>query len=116
MKNVIKILLFLAYSISIFLVKHDVFTAIVVGVNLLLTFALKLSIKEEIGNILSVIVFILLTTIINILAADIKTGIRIGINLSVQYNIHILKDYKLHRNCRSTRKNFFNLQIYKNKS
>lgn len=87
MKNVIKILLFLAYSISIFLVKHDVFTAIVVGVNLLLTFALKLSIKEEIGNILSVIVFILLTTIINILAVDIKTGIRIGIKLILVCNI-----------------------------
>ena len=51
MKNVIKILLFLAYSISIFLVKHDAFTAIVVGINLLLTLALKLSIKEEIGNL-----------------------------------------------------------------
>lgn len=87
MKNVIKILLFLSYSISIFLVKHDIFTAIVVGINLLLTFALKLSIKEEIGNILSVIVFILLTTIINILAVDIKTGLRIGIKLILVCNI-----------------------------
>lgn len=87
MKNVIKVLLFLAYTISIFLVKHDAFTAVVVGINILLTLALKISIKEEIGNILSIIVFILITAIINIFAVNLGTGIRIGIKLILVCNI-----------------------------
>lgn len=87
MKNVIKILLFLVYTIAIFLVKHDIFTAIVVGINLLLTLALKISIKEEISNILSISVFIVITAIINILAVNLETGIRIGIKLMLVCNI-----------------------------
>lgn len=87
MKNVIKIILFLAYTISIFLVKHDEFTLIVIGVNLLLTVLLKISIKEEIGNILGIGIFVLITTIINILAVNLKTGITIGIKLILVCNI-----------------------------
>lgn len=87
MKNVIKVILFLAYTISIFLIKHDQFTLIVIGVNLLLTLILKISIKEEIGNILSVIAFVLLTSIINAFVVDLRTGITIGIKLILVCNI-----------------------------
>ena len=75
MKNVIKILLFLAYTVSIFLVKHDMFAVIVLGINLLFTLALKISIKEEIGNLLGVILFVIFTAAINIIVVDLKTGI-----------------------------------------
>lgn len=87
MKNVIKILLFLAYTVSIFLVKHDMFAVIVLGINLLLTLALKISIKEEIGNILGVILFVIFTAAINIIVVDLKTGIRIGVKLILVCNI-----------------------------
>lgn len=87
MKNVIKILLFLAYTISIFLVKHDLFTVMVLGINLLLTLALKISIREEIGNILSIIIFVIFTCIINAIAVNIETGIRIGMKLILVCNI-----------------------------
>lgn len=87
MKNVIKILLFLAYTVSIFLVKHDMFAVIVLGINLLITLALKISIKEEIGNLLGVILFVIFTAAINIIVVDLKTGIRIGVKLILVCNI-----------------------------
>ncbi len=87
MKNVIKILLFLAYTISIFLVKQDMFAVIVLCINLLLTLALKISIKEEIGNILGIILFVLLTAGINAIVVDVRTGVRIGIKLILVCNI-----------------------------
>jgi len=87
MKNVIKVLLFLTYTISIFLIKHDAFTVAVVGINVLLTIALKISIKEEIGNLLGISIFVLITAIINAVVVDIKTGINIGIKLILVSNI-----------------------------
>ena len=87
MKNVIEILLFLAYTVSTFLVKHDMFAVIVLGINLLITLALKISIKEEIGNLLGVILFVIFTAAINIIVVDVKTGIRIGVKLILVCNI-----------------------------
>ena len=87
MKNVIKILLFLAYTLAIFLVKHDEFALIVLGINLLLTFALKISIKEEIVNILGIIILVIFTAVVNALVIDVKTGVMIGVKLVLVCNI-----------------------------
>jgi len=87
MKNVIKLILFLVYTISIFLVKHDMFAVIVLGINLLLTIALKISIKEEIGNLLGISIFVILTASINAILVDIQTGIMIGVKLLLVCNI-----------------------------
>lgn len=87
MKNVIKLILFLAYTIAIFLVKHDMFAVIVLGINLLLTFILKISIKEEIGNLLGICIFVLLTATINAMLVDVKTGVMIGVKLLLVCNI-----------------------------
>ncbi len=87
MKNVIKIILFLVYTMSIFLIKQYQFPLIILGVNLLLTLILKVSIRETISNIFSIIFFIILTMVINIIAVDVKTGIMIGIKLILVCNI-----------------------------
>ena len=87
MKNIIKILLFMAYTIAIFLVNHDAFTIIVLGINFMLTIMLKISIKEEIGNILGVMLLIVFTAIVNILVVDLKTGLMIGVKLILVCNI-----------------------------
>lgn len=87
MKNVIKIILFLTYTMSIFLIKQYQFPIIVLGINILLTLFLKISVREAISNIFSIIFFIILTMIINIIAVDIKTGIMIGIKLILVCNI-----------------------------
>jgi len=87
MKNVIKLVLFLVYTVAIFLVKHDMFAVIVLGINLLLTFALKISIKEEIGNLLGISIFVILTALLNAIFVDIKTGIMIGVKLLLVCNI-----------------------------
>lgn len=87
MKNVIKVILFLAYTVSIFMIKHDIFTVIVIGINLILTIAFKISIKEEVGNILGIIAFVILTITINAIAVNPETGIRIGIKLILVCNI-----------------------------
>ena len=87
MKNVIKIISFLIYSILIFLIKPYQFSIIVFIINMILTIALKISIKDEIRNILSVLLFIIITAGINILVVDIRTGIMIGIKLILVCNI-----------------------------
>ena len=87
MKNVIKVLLFLAYTLLIFIIKRDEFTIIVLGINFILTVVLKISIKGEIGNLMSIIALVLFTTILNIVFVDIQTGIRIGIKLILVCNI-----------------------------
>ncbi len=87
MKNVIKIILFLVYTMSIFFIKHYQFPIIILGINMLLTLMLKISAKEEIRNIFSVIFFIFLTAVINMVVVDIKTGIMIGIKLILVCNI-----------------------------
>lgn len=87
MKNVIKIILFLAYTVSIFLIKHDLFPVIVLGVNLMLTMILKIRIKDEIGNLLGIIFFVIFTAVINSVAVNIKSGIMIGIKLILVCNI-----------------------------
>lgn len=87
MKNVIKLILFLAYTIAIFLVKHDMFAVIVLAINLLLTLLLKISIKEEIGNLLGISIFVVLTALINGIVVDPRSGIMIGIKLLLVCNI-----------------------------
>ena len=87
MKNVIKVLLFLVYTLSIFLIKHDEFAVIVLAINFILTIVLKISIKGEIGNIMSVIALILFTAIINIVFVDLRTGVMIGIKLILVCNV-----------------------------
>ena len=87
MKNVVKVLLFMIYTISIFLIKRDEFTVIVLCVNFLLTIILKISIKEEVSNILGIIILILFTAIINSIFVDMGTGVRIGIKLILVCNI-----------------------------
>lgn len=87
MKNVIKFILFILYTLAIFLIKHDEFALIVVCVNLLLTIVLKISIKEEIGNLLGIIIFVLFTATVNAICVDIRTGITIGIKLILVCNI-----------------------------
>ena len=87
MKNVIKVLLFLAYTISIFLIKRDEFAVIVLAINFLLTIALKISIKGEIGNVLSVIALIIFTAFLNVIVVDVRTGIMIGIKLILVCNV-----------------------------
>ena len=87
MKNVVKVLLFVIYTISIFLIKRDEFTVIVLCVNFFLTIVLKISIKEEVSNILGIIILILFTAIINSIFVDMGTGVRIGIKLILVCNI-----------------------------
>lgn len=87
MKNVIKLVIFLAYTISIFLVRHDLFALVVLSINLLLTIILKISIKEEISNIFGIILFVIITAIINVIVVDLKSGVMIGIRLLLVCNI-----------------------------
>lgn len=87
MKNVIKILLFFVYTIAIFMVKQDIFTVIVLGINLLLTVILKISIKEEIGNLLGISLFVIITASINAIIVNVKTGVMIGLKLLLVSNI-----------------------------
>ena len=87
MKNIVKILRFLACTLAIFLVKRNEFTAIVIGINLLLSIILRISVREEFTNLLGIIIFVAITVIINILVVDVKTGISIGIKLILVCNI-----------------------------
>ena len=58
----------------------------------ILTMLLKVSIKEEIGNILGIIVFILFTTAMNVMFVNVKSGIMIGVKLILVCNITFIPD------------------------
>ena len=87
MKNVIKILLFLAYTIAIFVVRPDEFTIIVLGINILLTILLKISIKEELSNLIGIIILVVFTAVVNAIVVDVKTGVMIGVKLLLVCNV-----------------------------
>ena len=87
MKNLIKFILFLIYTIGIFFIKDYLILGLVTIFNISLMIALKISIKNEINNLLKLLPFILFTVIINILFIDLEFAILIGIRLILVCNL-----------------------------
>lgn len=87
MKNIIKFILFLIYTISIFFIKSYVLLGIIAITNIILTIALRINIKKAIKNILQLLPFILFMAVINIIFGELESAILIGIKLILVCNI-----------------------------
>lgn len=87
MKNILKFIIFIIYTIVIFFIKSYALLVIVFAINLLLMFILKIKIKKTLQNICNVLGFIIFTVIINMIFGDFKTAILIGIRLLLVCNV-----------------------------
>lgn len=87
MKNLIKFILFLIYTIGIFFISNYIVLGIIAIFNIILMLLIKINIKNAGNNILKLLPFILFTIIVNILFADLEFGLLIGVRLTLVCNL-----------------------------
>ncbi len=87
MKNLIKFILFLIYTIGIFFIKNYIILFLIALLNIIFMIAFKIDIQKAIKNLIKLLPFILFTGIINILFADLEFAILIGIRLILVCNL-----------------------------
>lgn len=86
MKNVIRFILFLIYTVSIFLIKDYRVLVLVTFINILLMFIFRINVKNAINNLLKLFVFIAFTAIINAIFDTLSSAIIIVIKLLLVCN------------------------------
>lgn len=86
MKDSIKFLIFIGYTIVVFFVIDYRMLAIMAGIQILLMIGLNINLKQAIKNILSISVFIVFTMLINLLVGTIEEAVLIGIRLVIICN------------------------------
>ena len=87
MIDILKFILFLTYTISVFFINTYYGLLLVSVINLILIILLKLKFKKAITNILEIMPFIILTAIINLLFKDIQGAILVFIRLILVCNM-----------------------------
>lgn len=100
MKGLLKLLLFISYTIIVFATFNYYIIGAYCILNILIMLISKVKIINAIKNIMFLLPFILFTTIINILLADIEYAILITIRLVIVCNVtysftHILTTMEL---------------------
>lgn len=86
MKNLIKLLVFLIYTVIIFLTSNYYILEAYLIINTLLMLILKVKIKNATRNLWNLLPFIIFTSVINIWLADIKYAVLIAIKLLIVCN------------------------------
>lgn len=109
MKNVIKLLLFIIYSTSIFFLPNNKFILFFIIFNLLLMFMNNIQIKKVISKSMQVLPFIAFTFIINYILDNFYNALWIGIKLFIVCNITIeySETTSISRNSRNNKNNMF---------
>lgn len=87
MKNLIKFILFLIYTVGIFFIENYIVLASIAIFNLLLMIIVKININNAINNLVKLLPFILFTVVVNILFADLEFAILIGVRLILVCNL-----------------------------
>ena len=87
MKNVIKFLIFLIYTILIFFINKFWILSILFFSNLILALILKIKLKDMLYNLKLLLPFVLFTSIINIIIDSVYFGLLIGFRIVICYNI-----------------------------
>lgn len=90
MKNVVKVIIFLIYTITIFFIKSYEVLAFILFLQILLMIIMKISIKEAIRNIVTLLPFILFTVVIDIWIMSVVEAILIGVRLIMVCNVTYL--------------------------
>lgn len=87
LKNVVKFILFLIYTISIFFIKNYILLTLILFINISLMIISKININKAIKNLIKLMPFILFTVVINIIFVDLEFAILIGVRLILVCNI-----------------------------
>lgn len=87
MKNLIKFILFLIYTVGIFFINNYLVLGMIAIFNIILMIVIKINIKSAGSNLIKLLPFILFTVIVNILFADLEFGILIGVRLILVCNL-----------------------------
>lgn len=87
LKNVVKFILFLVYTISIFFIKNYILLTLILFINISLMIISKININKAIKNLIKLMPFILFTVVINIIFVDLEFAILIGVRLILVCNI-----------------------------
>ena len=87
MKNLIKFILFLMYTIGVFFVEEYISFGLIAVFNIFLMIIAKINLKNAFNNTIKIIPFILFTIAINLIFADLKFSILIGIRLILIRNL-----------------------------
>lgn len=87
MKNILKFIIFIIYTICIFFIK-DRFTLVCLFIiNVLLGILIKINFKKMLNDFLFFLPFIIITVIFNIIFENLQYGALIGARLIICYNI-----------------------------
>ena len=87
MRNLIKFILFLIYSVGVFFIEDYMILALIVMFNIVLTIISNINLKDALNNTIKLLPFILFTVAINTIFADLKFSILIGIRLILIRNL-----------------------------
>lgn len=87
LKNIVKFILFLIYTISIFFIKNHILLTLILFINISLMLISKININKAIKSLIKLMPFILFTVVINIIFVDLKFAILIGVRLILVCNI-----------------------------
>lgn len=87
LKNVVKFILFLIYTISIFFIKNYILLTLILFINISLMIISKININKAIKSLIKLMPFILFTVVINIIFVDLEFAILIGVRLILVCNI-----------------------------
>ncbi len=87
MKNLIKFILFLIYTIGIFFINNYILLGLIAIFNIILMLVLKINLKYAIKSLIKLLPFILFTVAINMLFVDLNFSILIGVRLILVCNL-----------------------------
>ncbi len=87
MKDIIKLVIFLLYTVVIFVIESYLILTILAFINILLMILLKIDIKKAVKNLISIAVFIIFATIINLILIDFNYAMLIAYRLLIICNI-----------------------------
>ena len=87
MRNLIKFILFLIYSVGVFFVEDYRVLALILVFNISLMMIAKIRLKNALDNTIKLLPFILFTIAINTIFADLRFSILIGVRLVLVCNL-----------------------------
>lgn len=90
MKNSFKFILFISYTMVIFLVKNVSILSGMILLNGMITILLKINVKKILHSFKIFLPFVFITVVLNFILASLQEGILIGIRMLICYHVTYL--------------------------
>ena len=115
MKNIVKFIIFIAYTIAIFQINNFFILCGLVCLNTMIALILKIRFKDFLHSLEIFLPFVLFTVIVNIIFANLQEGILIGIRILICYYITYLyaKTTTIFEIANTIEKIFYPLKLFK---